>query len=280
MLNSSVTRGRAIGIPSYTYTNPVRTVLEKHFPTFSPRTASSLQLLNEVQDGTLLASFVSPIDYARKYSSLQIQPCIAISSLEGTQNIRLHFKKGLHRVETLAANPVYPSEIVLAHLLLAEQYNLSPKIIPTNEPLSSLQSNADAALVVDDLEEGFEEREDSLDLTELWQDVFNYPYVHQLFVSSSGNVFQNELTELEHFGALVQKKVDDDFLELENSRQEFVPEMTFAKKKYMERFSFQLGETELEGVKEYFRLAYYYGLLPDIPEINTQPQTVPQFSAN
>src|SRR5207247_287926 len=74
----------------------------------------------------LEAAFLSPIDYAREGSEYCIVPNVAVSSRTPSDTIVLHFKEGLHTINTLAVHPTSTSEVVLGSILLSERFDVRP----------------------------------------------------------------------------------------------------------------------------------------------------------
>ena len=43
---------------------------------------------------------------------------------------------------------------------------------------------------------------------------------------------------------------------------------TMAEQEYLSAFSYDFGEPESESLREFMSYAFYFGILPDVPEIN------------
>jgi hypothetical protein len=72
-----------------------------------------------------------------------IIPGPAVASARG---IMLAFRPGLRTVATLAADPARVSEIILARIILAEEFDSSPAIVPVPErPAGQMLHQAEAA---------------------------------------------------------------------------------------------------------------------------------------
>jgi len=122
---------------------------------------------------------------------------------------------------------------------------------------------ADAALVVN-LAPSVGSDRFALDLVEEWNDLTDLPYVHGFWVSYDESLPYSDLH------ALVQAKrkglplldaiAEDSALELKLTRD--------VCKAYLSAFSYDLNDAEQEGLSEFFRYAYYHGVIGDIPELN------------
>ena len=182
------------------------------------------------------------------------------------------------RVQTLGADPNYSSEIVLAYLLLAEQYQSKPTIVPIPETVTEVRSDTDATLIINTSVPEESENDRSLDLIDVWQDVYELPYVFAVCVCYEESFSDEELQLFSKVGNTVQQILSD-----YSKRDEF-DNLEFSQMKnnheYCLNFTYSFGEYELEALKEFYRLAYYYGLIADIPEIREYHPLGHSFSIN
>jgi chorismate dehydratase len=217
----------------------------------------------------LEAAFLSPIDYGRESSDYCIIPNVAVSSRTPTNSIVLHFKRGLHTVNTIAVHPTSTSEIVLASILLSERFDVRPKIVPAVGSFDQMLRSADAVLLVgnDALAQAQGHRA-RLDLVEEWIDMTDLPYVHGFWC-----VRETELTKDDV--AVIQLACESGIKSLEKIAQaeaarqsRHPPEIL---KQYLEAFSFTFTDEEQESVTEFLRYAYYHGILPDVADLHFYP---------
>ncbi len=218
----------------------------------------------------LEAAFLSPVDYARESSDYYIIPDVAVSSRAATNTIDLLFKEGLHTIKTLAVHPGSTSEVVLASILLGEEFDIRPTIIPTVGPPDKMLQIADAALLVGDsaLEQAGLHR-NVIDLVEEWHDLTDLPYVHGFWCTRSTDMTKDEVGSIKSACDRGRNSLD----ELAHSAStmlatRYSPD---ALKQYLERFSFTFTDEEQEALAEFLRYAYYHGVLPDVAEINLYP---------
>ena len=104
----------------------------------------------------------------------------------------------------------------------------------------------DAALAARD-------KTNKLDLVDEWKDITGMPFVHGMWVARE-NAFSvaeiNTLIESAQRGATML----DTFSQTTNPN-------------YLERFQYDLNKDAISSLSEFFRMAYYYGVLKDIPDI-------------
>ncbi|MEK7749109.1 MAG: MqnA/MqnD/SBP family protein [Bacteroidota bacterium] len=221
------------------------------------------------RDENTRCAFLSPIDYARHGGEYCIVPGIGVSSRNRTGTIQLFMNSDITSVRRVAVDIRVTSEIILAKIILTEKFrNLAAQegtiqFLAMMPDVEAMLNKADAALVVN-LAPSIGSDRFALDLVEEWNDLTNLPYVHGFWVS------HNESLPYADLHALAQAKrkgltlldaiVEDSALELKLSRD--------VCKAYLSAFSYDLNDAEQEGISEFFRYAYYHGVIGDIPELN------------
>jgi predicted solute-binding protein len=257
--NKTVSFTKQVGFPSMVYADPLCFAAQEHSSLFSTARSTPTQLALHLREKSLHAGLISPLEYARQAAEYRIIPNVGVCSNEGAGVVRMHFNKGLHGITTLAADPNFSSEIVLASILLAENYDTFPKIIPAQGNAQALLQKADAALIVGDANISDDDKMESLDLVELWQDMFEIPFVYGVLASYEDGLSLEEIQMLATLGTQAQQNLkhggagNEQLAENENTI-------------YLSNFSYTLTEEEIEGMKEFFRLAYYYRFIHDIPD--------------
>lgn len=220
-----------------------------------------------VRERRLDGAFLTPIDYARDSSLLHIVPRVAVASAGGDGTITLHFRENLHAISTLAVDPSSASEIVLAKVLLAEQFDSSPSLVPVSGGLEEGLEKADAVLCVGDAALQARGRgKNVLDLVEEWVEMTDLPYVHGFWCGREHSLDRSDLRA-------IQQACADGLGMLEGIAAAGVaahgvrgiPPVEL--QQYLERLSYALMEDEQAGVREFFRYAFYHGVLPDIVEL-------------
>jgi chorismate dehydratase len=220
-----------------------------------------------LREHDLDAALLSPIDYARGSSEYTIIPGIAISSREANETVVLHFRQGIHNITTLAVDPSSTSEIVLATILLGEQFDLAPKIVPVIGSLDVMLQKADAALLVGDaafMESG--RRKNKLDLIEEWDDITSLPFVHALWCCREDGLSLQEIQRIQEAKERGMHSLAE--IGAEASVRSHGLQSADAVQQYLESFSYTLTEEVRGGLNEFIRYAYYRGILPDVADLH------------
>ena len=199
------------------------------------------------------AALLSPIDYSRESSNYLVVPGIATISRGLSTMAVLHFREELEHVATLAVLPTTSSEIILARIVLAEEFDTVPSIIPLSGDLDTMLSRADAALLVGEtaLRHARSHR-NQLDLVDMWEDMTDLPFVHALWCTREADMGDDDVKRL---AGARDRGVRATTLRVEDDGTSPDP-----------LFSYTLDDEALAGLQEFFRYAYYHGIIPDVPE--------------
>jgi predicted solute-binding protein len=237
---------KRIGIISQRFAQPLFLGLRRgDNPSFELIEESSAQLAIKLREKNLDGAFLSPIDYAKDYSMYRIVPEVGAVSEGESGTILLFFRENIARINTLAINPGDTSEIVLASIIFQEKYDTKLKIIPTTESLEDALKKADAFLAVGDEALRLQDKPNKMDLVDEWKDITELPYVHGTWVSPEGSLTKDEIEIL----ISSSKQVDETVTEV-------VPQ-----------FRYNLDDIAVKALGEFFRMAYYHGILKDIPDV-------------
>ncbi len=224
----------------------------------------------KMREHDLEAAFLSPVDYARESSDYHIIPNVAVSSRMPSNTIVLHFKEGLKSINTLAVHPTSTSEIVLASILLGEQFDVRPTIVPAMGSLDQMLRSADAALLVGNAAlKHAHVSENRIDLVEEWHDMTDLPYVHGFWCVREAGMTKPDILAIQEAcdtGVSVIKDIAQ--AEAANIAPLFSSDSL---KQYLEHFSYLFSDEEQDAVMEFLRYAFYHGILPDVADLHFYP---------
>jgi chorismate dehydratase len=239
-----------IGIPGDIACRPFRDALHSAGG-FEIVLDAPASLAQRLEHRGLNGALLSPIDYARNASEYLIVPGAAVSSQTGNESIVIHFRQGVRAVKTLAVQPVSASDIILAKILLAERFDIEPRIMPLAGNLEAMLARADAALLAGDAALGsVRERPEALDLVEEWIAATDLPYVHGFWCAREKMLTEPERTLLGGLGTGPDG-----------------PAPGAEGPSPFDLFSYDFPDNVQEGIREFLRYAYYHGILPDVPDL-------------
>lgn len=222
---------------------------------------------------SLDVSFISPIEYAKEGTDYVIVPGAALSSLEGADTITLHFRAGLRGIRTIAVDPASAAEVVLAMIVLQEEFDVRPSIVPVAGGLDLMLGRADAALLVGNasLQETLRHA-NRLDLVDHWIDLTGLPYVCGFWCSRRDVLTREELAA---FGDAADRASALAAAYTPSMLDPGLPTLPAADlQTLLAAFGYAFSPTEQEAVEQFLRYAFYHGMLPDVPEIrlSTPPE--------
>lgn len=254
-----MTELRRLGIPDATYLNPLTHGLEKAGFTLHKDIPARLAIEFRDRPGYFRGAFLSPIDFARHGGNFRILPGICAASSKPTGTVRLYVNPDRKSISTMAVDIRVTSEIVLARIILLEKFpNLPAKenrltFVPMHPDPAGMLAKADAALVAATGPSTAPEGLFSIDLVDEWSDMTDLPYVHGFWVVRE-NMFTGE--ELRTLLAAKQAGV------------EALASVDASRRSYFDSFSYDFGSEHVESVGEFFRYAFFHGILGDVPDLN------------
>ncbi len=224
--------------------------------------------LSERSDG-IRNAFLSPIDYARHGGEYRIVPNICVASSNQTNTIQLVLKSNLHNIERVAIDVRFTSEIILAKIILSENYQNESthsklQFIPMMPDVDAMLAKADAALIIQDNPRVIAHAGTfTLDLVEEWNDLTGLPYVHGFWVGREEELSKAEAQALfaaKNSGVLLKSQIAHSVAQQQNLS---LNELT----NYLSLFSYDFSEKEEESLAEFIHYAYFHGVIGDVPEI-------------
>ena len=270
---------RRLGLPSPLWCEPLAKALQGQ-EAFELLRDSTMHHALRLREQSIHAAFLSPIDYARESSFYRIVPGVAVSSRGGNNSAVLHFRQGVRTFDTLAVDPTSVSEIILARVILAEEFDVEAKIVPVEGPLEEKLRRADAALLMGD--EALREmtrQGNMLDLVEVWSELTELPYVHGFWCTWEGELTIEEARLLGTHGTPDDQLLDT--IASEAAVQHNLPDLaTTTVREYLGSFSYEFDAQVEEGIREFLTFAFYHGVLPDVPELNYLSSESPDETAD
>lgn len=256
---------KRLGVPPAFYARPLTAYLAER-DLFARQVDVPAQHAVRLREHDLAAAFLTPIDFARDSSEYRIVPGVGVSSTSATGTITLVFHEELDTIRTVAIDPSSSSEIVLAKIILAEEYELEPKFQPFAGPVDRGLAQADAVLLVGDASlREVSTHPNRIDLIEGWYDLTGLPYVHGFWCGGDEALNPEEAQWLLQGAYSGRASLDTIAGDLPHGA---FPSFSHSDMSdYLHAFSYDLNEEDLDGLREFLRYAFYHGVTPDVPEI-------------
>lgn len=223
---------------------------------------TAVENTSQLLEGGCSAALITAIDFAKNSSEFSLY-LPAVSSRGESRAIFLRTKPGIRTIRSVAFGDVASADVVLAKIILAEKYELDVAFQPASGTIEDRLLKADAVLVSGDEALLTEPRESGLDLVDEWSDLTELPFVH-LVCAGKESENSKELSLLLRSAAEGASGAVDTVAV--NIAMEKKIETEKAKN-YLTNFAYILNDDAIAGVNEFFRYAFYLGMLPDIPDV-------------
>jgi len=218
---------------------------------------------DSIMSNEMDAAFTTPVDYALNSSGMILYPNIGVSSSGYSNAARLYLRKNLQLIKTLAVGIVSTTDVALTRIVLGEKYDSEPAIVPVLGPIDEMLAKADCALVTGETLLTLQHDAPFIDIVDEWSDITELPFVHSFCVARSDK-FSKEVQSLLLASADVGREsigsIANEIAAETNRSSDLI-------QNYLSHFSYGFDELSKTSLEEFFRMAFYYGMLGDVPDI-------------
>jgi predicted solute-binding protein len=220
--------------------------------------------MERLMSNEINAAFIHPIDYAINSSDLIIFPGVGVSASGFASTVRLYMRGELHAIKAIAVGSVTTTDVVLTRIVLTEKYNSLPSIVPVAGTIEEMLAKADGALVAGDVVLAVQSDRPYIDIVDEWSDISELPFVHS-FCAARSESFNKELSDLLITSQSAGKKVLRTLADELSGDHHQSPDTIY---NFLSHFSYDFDDSSRESLELFFKMAYYHGMLGDVPEIN------------
>ena len=217
------------------------------------------RLLNDECD----AALIGPIEYARNSSDFSLYPSIGVSSRGESRTSVLCVNRNIRSIASVSVGAVSSSDIVLAKIILSEKFEQDIVIVPVIGSVQQMLLKADAALLIGNALLISQWEGPTLDLVDEWTDMTGMPFVH-LLCAARKEKYKKEI------GSLLLSSQESGAASLPVIAAQQSKELPYpveAMERQLEGYVYGFDDEAREALGEFFRYAFYLGILPDVPEI-------------
>ena len=264
----SAVQQKKLSLVSYLNTKPLVYGLEKQLVAHSFALQKDVPSVcaRRLLDGEVDLGIIPSIEYARAKGKLSIIPDLSITSRDYVKSVELFFKKDLRKIETIALDTSSRTSAALLKILMQEKYELSPEYKLMAPDLESMLQEADAALIIGDKALHYQvDYPNKLDLAAEWNDMTGLPFVFAFWAGTKSGINEADIEAVQESYRLGAQNIDA-ICEAFAKNQPF--DALFYADYLKQNISFRLSDAEQEGLLEFYRYAFYYGLIEFIPELN------------
>jgi chorismate dehydratase len=196
----------------------------------------------------------------------KIVPEICIASNGRSGNMALFFKEDISRLHTVAVQSHALTANILLQIILREKFESEPTLDKLDIDNRTDLAGYDAVLLVGD--QALQHRQKNphfLDLSEEWHDLTGLPFVHAFWAGHEMALNEND----------VQKLIDA-FTLSKNQKNQWISNYCKnnelnekrAKNHLQNDIYYTFGKNEMSGLKEFFRYAFFFGMIEHIPDLH------------
>lgn len=223
--------------------------------------------------GRIDAGLIPVIEYACRPGDC-IVPDVAIGAVGEVLTVRLFFRGDLADVRRIAADTSSRTSVALLRILLKTKYGIVPEIVPAPPDLDAMLHCADAALLIGDpvlpLVEGSvdDSQRHSLDLGQQWYELTGLPFVFAFWSGAEDALTSAQILRLQQ----ARRAGEDHISEIATAFQRERAGSAELYETYLrEHICYDLGDQQLAGLREFYRLSFEQGIIPAIPQLRCYP---------
>lgn len=153
---------------------------------------------DQIVMGTVDVALVPTLSVFKEPDLFDVLPAVALSSWQNPFVTLLLRNQIGSEIESVAIDPAFPQEALVAKILLKEHYNASPGFLPVaNLADTDIESTgADAAIIVDTKLKDRTDLAGRIDMGQDWFELTHYPLVFGVFVMRKGEATSKAVSQL------------------------------------------------------------------------------------
>ena len=211
-------------------------------------------------------ALIPAVEIGRGRDAYRIVPNVGIISNGPVGSVFIALNKEPEEIQTLALDRGSRTSVVLAQILLARQFGCRPEVFFRPPDIDAMLKRADAALLIGDPALALSrKRYRILDLGELWTQMTGLPFVYACWTGRP-----DALTPY-HIAKLIETKEKSKSLIPSIAKNYAAETHTLSPAFYAEYLTknilYDLGETELEGMRRFYAYGVELGLMDAVPDI-------------
>ena len=190
----------------------------------------------------------------------RVVPDVAIASDGPVASVALFTRRPMRDVRTLALDTSSRTSVVLARVLCARRFEISPSYVPHAPDLSAMLASCDAALLIGDPALFVDPRAfsaEKIDMGQIWSDFTGLPFVWAFWAGRRDAADRSVVRRL-------QSARDEGIAALDAIADEYCPgdpvRQIMARQYLRENIKYDLPPRALEGLRAYYREAAALGL--------------------
>jgi chorismate dehydratase len=253
-----------LGAVAYLNARPLVHGLDKRQDLFSLRFDAPSRCAVLLHEDAIDVGMIPAIEYCRG-PEYRIVPGMAIISARTVASVALFTKKPVDQVRSIAADTSSRTSNALLRILCAERFRIAPEFRPMAPESDAMFAACDAALIIGDpalyldpAAKGVEK----IDLGEQWTDMTGLPFVWAVWAGRPGVMTPEAvraLTDARDAGIAASDQIAAEYCGAARA--------SLCQAYLRENIQYVLGDREIAGMREYYRLAAKHGLIDAVRDI-------------
>jgi chorismate dehydratase len=220
------------------------------------------RLADRLHAGDVDVGMIPSVEYAR--GDYRIVPGIAIGSHGPVGSVCLFHTRPLKDVRRVALDVSSRTSAVLLKVLLRELLGRDPEYVTTPPSVDAMLGSADAALVIGDPALYFDGQVERLDLGQEWSERTGLPFVFAFWAGRPGALEPGDVRALQES----LRAGLDSIPAIASSYNGWGLGRAAQNEEYLRsRIVFGFGESQILGLREFYRRAMEARLISRVPEI-------------
>ncbi len=231
--------------------------------------SSPAQCAEQLAAGEVDVGLIPTIEYQR-IPDLQVIPGISISAVNKVRTVLMVRPRDRKTIKSLALDTSSRSSVVLLRLLLRHRMGLAPELVPQPPDLREMLRTCDAALLIGDAALKLSpDQYEITDLAEEWVAWQQKPFVFAFWAARANLPDPMKLGEAflaaKRWGLQAREEIADAYSNILELPRSFLRDYLHF------NIDYDLGPRHLEGLAEFFELAFEAGLIPELKPLRFLP---------
>ena len=224
------------------------------------------QCAERLHMGETDVALIPAVEIGRGRDTYRIVPNVGIISNGPVGSVFIVLNKEPEEIQTLALDHGSRTSVILAQIVLARQFGCRPEVFFHPPDIDAMLKRADAALLIGDPALALSrKRYRILDLGEIWTQMTGLPFVYACWTGRP-----DALTPY-HIDKLIEAKEKSKPLIPTIAKDYAAETRTLSPAFYTEYLTqnilYDLGDSELEGLRQFYAYGVELGLLDAVPDI-------------
>jgi chorismate dehydratase len=249
-----------LGAVGYLNTEPLVTDL-RNDPGFEIVSDVPARVADRLHAGECDLGLIPSIEYA--FGDYAIVPGISLASRGPVRSVNLYHRVPVEAIRSVALDTSSRTSVALTRVLLRERLGRDPEYKAGTPEVAAMLAQNDAALVIGDPALYYDADVPRLDLGEEWFRTTHLPFVFAFWAGRPGVVTPQQVRRLQEAAGRGLGELGKVAVAYNGHADRAALNEDYLRRNMV----YALGESELSGLREFYRRAHALALIPRVPEL-------------